>query len=486
MRTDELIPGCPFSREVTGICSNADDVRMGEVFFALSTDLNKRIAQITAAIAKGASLIVCQESTPVAALPENLVLKVSDPLTLLDRALKKFHFSQRPMPTLAAVTGTNGKTSTAYYVYQILQLTGRKAAFIGTVGGRIGEEFHNTKLTTPDICDFYKFLAAASAKHCEVVTFEYSSHALQQRRLLDVQIPFTTFTNLTQDHLDYHGTMEEYFQAKRRLFTEHLANGVENFAFLNLDDAYGQRLQHDPDIKRIKVAFGRDRMCTFRIEQEHIQPELTKFTAVWRGKPANFQTHLLGTHNVMNISAACLNAIHLGVDFEQLPRAVSLLQSVPGRFENIPNRRGLRVIVDYAHTPDALEKVLHNARAITTGRLIVVFGCGGNRDTAKRPVMGEIAVRMADVAIVTSDNPRNEDPEKILDDITRELPREKFYREVCRRTAIAMALDLAKPGDTVVIAGKGHEATQEIAGVFHPFSDVEVARELLGQKEVCP
>ncbi len=483
MKTNQIIPGCTLSREITGISADCEKVHPGEVYFALARDMNKRTVQITKALEAGASLIVCHEDTRIPALPENIIHRTSEPLRLLDLVLKNFYLGARKKPALVAVTGTNGKTSTAYYIYQMLNNSGRRAAFIGTIGGLVNSETHSTKLTTPDICDFYKFLHAASAADCETVAFEYSSHALHQKRLLDITIPYATFTNLTQDHLDYHGTMEEYFQAKRLLFTQHLGDDATNFAFLNLDDSFGQRLNHDPEVKRVKIGYGQNNTAAFRIIHQHILPDNSTFTAQWKGRSASFKTKLLGTHNVYNIAAACVNVLHLGMQFDDLPEAVSKLTAVPGRFENVPNKCGLRIIVDYAHTPDALEKLLQNARNITTGKLLVVFGCGGNRDTTKRPLMGRIAARLADSIFITSDNPRNEDPEKIIEEIAAGAGDRELQKIVCRRSAIRAAIHSAKPGDTVVIAGKGHENTQEISGVFHPFSDRNVVEDILQKEE---
>jgi UDP-N-acetylmuramoyl-L-alanyl-D-glutamate--2,6-diaminopimelate ligase len=334
------------------------------------------------------------------------------------------------------------------------------------------------------VCDFYKFLAQASAGGCCAVAFEYSSHALDQDRLVNPDIQFTTFTNLTPDHLDYHGTMENYFAAKRKLFTGHTISSEENYAILNADDHYGRKLIDDPDVPRKKITYGFAADAHFKITQHQITPVGTTFQATWQGAKYQFETHLLGLPNIYNISAACTNAVLMGASADRLPEIITRLTPVPGRFETVPNTHGFRIIIDYAHTPDALEKLLVNVRNITPRRIICVFGCGGNRDATKRPVMGAIAEKNSDLPIITSDNPREEDPQAIISQILSGFSdRAKPLAIVCRRTAISEAIKRAEPGDTVVIAGKGHESTQEIRGVFYPFSDRAVVSEILEEMQ---
>jgi len=481
MNTANLVLQKIISSGLLGVSVNASTISRGEIFFALSKDQNKRIEAITKAFSTGACAAVTH-SDDAQKISHPAVFFAEDLKPLLKQLLTKFYLPDGVCPTLAAVTGTNGKTSTAWYLAQILQQAGKPCACLGTTGGYVCGRSIPSRLTTPDVCEFYKFLHRAKTAGCQTVVFEYSSHALDQDRLLNPGIQLVTFTNLTPDHLDYHGTMENYFAAKRKLFTAHTLQGVENFAVINCDDNYGKTLLADTGIRRRKVSYGISPNADFCITEHYLSPHGTNFSACWQRQHVEFQTRLLGAPNILNISAACTNALLMGIPLMSLPTIVSQLTAVPGRFETVPNNRGLRIIIDYAHTPDALEKLLLNVRTITPGRVICVFGCGGNRDTNKRKLMGAIAEKYSQLPIVTSDNPRDEDPESIISQILSGMSdRTRALCIPCRRTAIQQALHNAARGDTVVIAGKGHETTQEIRGVFYPFSDREVVAELLEQ-----
>ena len=467
----------------SGVSVHADTIPPGYVFFALAQEQSRRLESIQRALSRGASAVVTS-TVDRHKITNEAIFFAEDLKTTLLLTLQRTYIPDGVTPVLAAVTGTNGKSSTAWYLAQILRQNGIRCAYLGTTGGDILGQNYATRLTTPDICEFYQFLHLMLANECSVLAFEYSSHALDQDRLMNPAITYATFTNLSPDHLDYHGSMENYFLAKRKLFTNNTAQNTENYAILNIDDPYGRRLLNDSEIERKKVSYGFANDALFKILHYQICAEKTMYSVCWKGKNYYFETQLLGLPNIYNISAACTNAILMGISVEKLPDSVKKLCSVPGRFESIPNNKGFRIIIDYAHTPDALEKLLVNVRSITPGRVICVFGCGGNRDKSKRPIMGAIAEKTADICIVTSDNPRFEDPEEIISQILAGFSeRSKVATYSCRKTAIYHALHIAAEGDTVVIAGKGHEVTQEINGVLYPFSDKQVVLEVLEQMQ---
>jgi UDP-N-acetylmuramoyl-L-alanyl-D-glutamate--2,6-diaminopimelate ligase len=392
------------------------------------------------------------------------------------------HPSQRM--AVVGVTGTNGKTTTTHFLRAILEADGRRAAVIGTLsggasrsgpatrsGGRSGPATRSGGCsgpgTTPASTELQAHLAELAAEGFDSVAMEVSSHALVQHRVDGVRFAVVVFTNLSQDHLDFHGTMEDYFAAKASLFDPARAEK----AVVNADDPWGRRLLDPARLPTRPFSMAEavdlhvDRAgSTFRWEGEHVR------------------LHLLGTVNVANALAAAATARELGVAPAAVAKGLSSLTSVPGRNEPVERGQPFAVLVDYAHTPDALELTLDGARRMAAGnRVLVVFGCGGDRDRAKRPTMGEVATRLADLAVLTTDNPRSEDPQAIIDEVRAGARRtEVLVVEPDRRAAIAVALEAARPGDVVVLAGKGHETTQVTADRVLPFDDRAVAAELLG------
>jgi UDP-N-acetylmuramoyl-L-alanyl-D-glutamate--2,6-diaminopimelate ligase len=380
-------------------------------------------------------------------------------------------------PTLrlrvVGVTGTNGKTTTAFLVRRLLEAAGVPTGLLGTVTSVIGGVERPVQRTTPEAIDlqrtFWEMLEAGD-RACAI---EVSSHALTLRRVDGVRFAAAIFTNLTQDHLDFHSTMEDYFEAKRRLFVE-LAPRA---SIINLDDPYGRRLAAEiPGA----LTFGlRDPDATYRARELETSLHGTRFTLAGPGGRYELSSPLRGEFNVYNVLGAVVAAVSLGVAPRDAIAAIESAQQVPGRFELVDEGQPFAVLVDYAHTPDSLANVLTAARSLSDGTLYVVFGCGGDRDRGKRPLMGGIAARLADHPIVTSDNPRSEEPDAIVAEILAGMPA-GVEHDVDRRAAIARALEAASDGDIVVIAGKGHEQGQEFAhGRKLPFDDVAVARELL-------
>jgi UDP-N-acetylmuramoyl-L-alanyl-D-glutamate--2,6-diaminopimelate ligase len=408
-------------------------------------------------------------------------------------------FWDDPTATLrvAGVTGTNGKTTTAFLVRHVLESQGIRTGLLGTVKSVVGGEEREVERTTPEAIDLQETFRQMLDAGDEACVMEVSSHALAQNRTDGVRFAVAVFTNLTQDHLDFHGNMDEYFRAKRGLFlpgeASPAAQPVPGAAVLNVDDAYGARLAtavHDagePPLRTLSAtgAEGAD----YRALDAAFDASGSRFRCVGPDGEARVRTPLAGHFNVENALAAVAACRELGVPLEAAAEALSDAGRVPGRFEPVEAGQPFAVLVDYAHTPDSLENVLRAARLLTRGRLVCVFGCGGDRDRDKRPKMGEIAARLADRCVVTSDNPRSEGPDAIIAEILAGIPgaangngREDVIVEADRREAIGLAFADAEPGDTVVIAGKGHEQGQEFAGGRKiPFDDRTVAAGLLAE-----
>ena len=376
---------------------------------------------------------------------------------------------------VVGVTGTNGKTTTAFLVRDLLEADGRQTGLLGTVKSIIGGETHEVVRTTPEAIDLQRTFRQMREQGDVAAVMEVSSHALELHRADAIHFAAAIFTNLTQDHLDFHPTMEDYFHAKRKLFVE--LN--PQHSIINIDDPYGNRLAQELGTTDA-ITFALDNpTATYRATNIDMTLAGSTFTAQTPDGQIDLKSPLRGRFNVYNVLGAFAAARALGVPQETAAQAITTAGKVPGRFEAVDEGQAFAVIVDYAHTPDSLENVLHAARGLTDKRVIVVFGAGGDRDRTKRPLMGEIASRLADDVIVTSDNPRSEDPEKIIEEIlTGSKPGTPHNAD--RKEAIANAIANAEPGDVVVIAGKGHEQGQEFEGGRKiPFDDVTVAREAL-------
>ena len=373
------------------------------------------------------------------------------------------------------VTGTNGKTTSAYLMRAVLEAAGLRSGLVGTVESIVGGHPVAASHTTPGPDALQHLFARMLAEGDEACAMEVSSHALSQQRVAGVHFAAAVFTNLTQDHLDYHAGFEEYFQAKRLLFAPSAGPAPPGAA--NADDAYGARLVDELGLLR----FGVDAPADVTARDVRMDARGTEATVVTPAGEVALRTRLAGRYNLSNCLGVIAGAHLMGLPPEAAVRGIAGLPGVPGRMEPIDAGQPFSVLVDYAHTPDSLENVLRAARGFAgRGRVIVVFGCGGDRDAGKRPQMGRIARELADVAVVTSDNPRSEAPVSIIDQIVSGATRGGDLRvEPDRRAAIALAVELARDDDVVVIAGKGHERGQEVAGVVTPFDDRDVAREVL-------
>jgi UDP-N-acetylmuramoyl-L-alanyl-D-glutamate--2,6-diaminopimelate ligase len=390
-----------------------------------------------------------------------------------------FGYPTRSMKVVG-VTGTNGKTTTAWLVRDILAALGVRAGYLGTLGFQIPGEERELGNTTPYPVELWSLLAEARDKDVEAMAMEVSSHALAEHRCEYVEFDVGVFTNLTQDHLDFHGSMAEYESAKGRLFRELPAQTQKQFrAALNMDDSAAADLAHESGASAIRY-WTHDCDYDLGVSKRKVAVDRIHAELCGGGETIEVDVSLGGDYNVENLVSSVGAAMALGYPLSHLRKAIEQVRPVPGRFEAVPNVEGIGILVDYAHTPDALEKLLDAVRPLTSGRIITVFGCGGDRDRTKRPKMARAASERSDVTVVTSDNPRTEDPQAILDEVlTGIVPGRESVDIIDRREAIAHAVKIAEPGDVVVIAGKGHENYQIIGRTKHPMDDREMACEAL-------
>ena len=420
------------------------------------------------ALAAGAGAIVVERWLPVDA-PQALVPSVRGAIGPMSSVV-----FGRPAESLTTIgiTGTNGKTTTTFLLEAIIRASGSRAGVIGTNGARIDGNPVELARTTPEAPDLHRLLAWMRSAGVGVVAIEVSSHALAQQRVGGVVFAVAVFTNLSQDHLDYHGTMQRYLDAKADLFTpSHAMRGV-----LNADDPSARRLVRRATIPVLTYAIDRD--ADLRASGVAADPAGISF----RVEGVEVRSRLLGRFNVWNCLAAMASAREVGIPLETSAGALQEVRDIPGRMETIDAGQEFLVVVDYAHTPDSIRVVLRGARSLAAGRVIVVFGCGGDRDRAKRAPMGQAATSSADLTVITTDNPRSEDPLAIIGEIVPGAVAGggNYAVEPDRRAAIRLAVREAKPGDVVVIAGKGHEPYQEVAGATVPFDDRSIARDELG------
>jgi len=455
--------------EISDLAYDSRTVTPGTLFFCVPGMISDGHDFAPDAVARGAVALVVERPLSLG-VPEVLVPEVR---RAMPGAAARFYGDPTASLQTAGVTGTNGKTTTAFLVRELLEADGRQTGLLGTVKSVIGGTPHPVQRTTPEAIDLQRTFREMVAGGDRACSMEVSSHALELHRSDAIDFDVAIFTNLTQDHLDFHPTMEDYFQAKRRLFVDLEPEAT----VVNLDDAYGRRLAHEV---RRPVTFALERPAAYRAVDVVTGLEGSRFTVETPSGPFELSSPLRGQFNVYNVLGALAAGMTLGVPGEVAADALRDAVQVPGRFAPVDAGQEFAVLVDYAHTPDSLENVLRAAREIAgPGRLHVVFGCGGDRDRRKRPLMGEIATRLADRVLVTSDNPRSEDPESIIEEILAGTGAGVEHL-VDRREAITRAIADAEPGDVVVIAGKGHEQGQEFAaGRKIPFDDATVARDAL-------
>lgn len=459
--------------EVTGIVYDSRRAVPGSLFVALSGEKTDGASYIEDAVMRGAVAVVSQ--TPCASGGNFPCIQVADARAALARLAGKFYGDPSQRLCTVGITGTNGKTTVSFMLRQIFKAAGRRPGLIGTVRYEIGDRVIPAARTTPESADLQAMLAQMDRAGCDSAIMEVSSHALAQHRVDAILYDAAVFTNLTQDHLDYHGTLEEYFNVKSRLF-----NQIARFAIINIDDPWGKRLLESKKFLQGLISYGFEADATVRGINPVSDTNGSRMQVISPWGEASISLKLIGHFNLYNALAACSAAAALGIPLEIIAKALAEMECVPGRLEPVGNKKGRRVFVDYAHTDDALLNVLKTLREITSGKLIVVFGCGGNRDKGKRALMGKVAARLADYSVITNDNPRNEVPEKIAADIAVGFDSERKYEIVLdRKAAIARGLELTGKKDILLIAGKGHETYQEFNGAIFPFDDREAVREAL-------
>jgi UDP-N-acetylmuramoyl-L-alanyl-D-glutamate--2,6-diaminopimelate ligase len=471
----------PADREITALTHDSRQAVPGTLFVALPSVTPGRTGEAAAggggyileAVEKGASAVITSADLEA---PRATVIRTADPRAALADAAAVFYRHPSLQLQTAGVTGTNGKTTVTFLLKHLLDVADRPCGLIGTVRYVIGPRELPAARTTPESDDIQRLLREMRDVNCRAAVMEVSSHALHQDRVRGVEFDAAVFTNLTQDHLDYHGTMDAYFAAKQQLFV-HLAAQTHKrgTAVVNVDDRYGRRLLDEMDPRVTTVTFGQSSNAMFRAADLRTDLHGTQFTLQAGGKSYLVRLPLIGTFNVYNALAALASMHALGHDVRKSVDALKNAPQVPGRLELVPGPKTFRVFVDYAHTPDALENVLRTLRSLEPSRIITVFGCGGDRDKAKRGPMGRAAEEFSDWCIVTSDNPRSEDPEAICGQITSALRGKNHETVTDRRAAIRRAVALAGEGDIVLVAGKGHEDYQETGARRVPFDDTAEA-----------
>ena len=470
MKLKELIvcEGSIGETEITGVTCDSRTVQMGNAFVCIKGSAvdGHRFAQ--KAFEQGAAVIIAEEDTGI----ENQILVHDSHAAFATMSANWFSNPSKKLK-LIGITGTNGKTSTTYMIKKILESKGHKVGLIGTIQNMIGDEVLKSSNTTPDAYGLNKLFSEMVEKGCSYAVMEVSSHALDQCRVYNLDFDIAVFTNLTQDHLDYHITMENYLEAKKKLFS------MCKTAVINSDDEYANELMKGIDCKIVTYSTGND--STYSAKAIKYRPASVDYEFVSDSMLNHIKVHTGGKFTVYNSLAAAVCAVELGFDIVDVATAISELKGVKGRAEAVPNDFGFTIIIDYAHTPDGLKNILSTFRECEKNRLTVLFGCGGDRDKTKRPIMGSIAARYADFVIVTSDNPRSEEPSAIIDDILVGMDGSVTPYKVIenRIEAIKYAIATAQKDDIIVLAGKGHEDYQILKNETIHLDEREVVEEAL-------
>ncbi len=484
MKLKKLIDGIPFDAikgskeiEITGISSDSRTVAFGNLFIAKKGDKHHGGEFVSQAVQNGAAAVVCDLYHPLLSKATQLICPSPEKFEAL-LADRLFEHPSRKL-FIAGVTGTKGKTTTTYLLKHLLDAKQMPSGLIGTVETIAGRRRMPSTHTTHDVSLNHKWLAEIANEKGKAAVLEVSSHGLIQGRVDQIQFDAALFTNLIPDHLDFHGNMEAYAKAKRELFRLLNQSSKENkCAIANADDPMADFMLEGCLAHRL--SFGLSPKADLRAEEISLNAGQTSFVARYRQESARFLIPLIGRFNVCNVLGAAAVGLHLGFSLEEMAGIFRRFETVPGRLERVPNQRGLHIFIDYAHVGDALDQVLQTLRETTRGRIITVFGAGGNRDPGRRPALAKAADRGSDLSIVTSDNPRSEDPEEICRQILAGFSSLKAVRvQLDRKKAIAEAIAAAKCGDIVLIAGKGHERTQIFAHQTVPFDDRDAVREAL-------
>ena len=463
------------SLSVSGVACHSKQVKPGDLFVAVKGADADGAAYIPEALKHGAKVIVSERDFP--SDPKTVKVIVPDARKVLAWVCHRFYETPSETLTVIGITGTNGKTTVAHLVESLLKEAGFGVGLIGTIAHRVGDREIPAQNTTPGALEIQSLLSQMVHAASHYAVMEVSSHALDQQRVTSVKFQTAVFTNLTHDHLDYHHTEEAYFQAKRRLFA---SLDKEATSILNADSPYCGRIKEATRANCLTYGFQKKADLSLDSSSFKKHAESVSFDCFTPGGTLHITSHLIGNHNLYNVLAAVGVGLSQGIPLETIQEGIAHVTSVAGRLEKIEAGQSYAVYVDYAHTEDALRVVLLSLREFTPGRLLVVFGCGGDRDRTKRPRMAEVVARSSDWAVVTSDNPRSEDPKKILKEVETGFPGSfNYHLEEDRARAIESALLEAKRGDTVLIAGKGHETTQVFKDQTIDFDDRKIAYDIL-------
>ncbi len=451
------------------IKSDSRKVKPGDTFVALRGISSDGHDYIEKAIENGASKIIAERgnySVPTEIVPDTRLH--------LEKLLADQYGHILEQMNLIGITGTNGKTTSSFLIYQALNLNGSKTAYIGTIGFYIDKKIKDLANTTPDIAEIYDMIVTAHEQGCQNVVFEVSSQGLLHRRVAGIKFDYAVFTNLTEDHLDVHGTMENYALAKQELFKSLKSNGV---ALINIDDQYKDYFLLENN-RNITYGFNES---DYQIIDYHSNDGMTTFKYKYKGDILELKTTLIGQYNIYNMIVAVALLTEMGIDYEKLTKVVPKLKAPSGRLDNIRYKIN-NIIIDYAHTPDAILNVINTVKEVTKGNIYTVFGCTGDRDRAKRPVMLDIVTKNCKYAIITNDDPHTEDPNQIVADMTKGITRDNYEVILDRKAAIIKGIDLLNENDTLLILGKGHEEYMIVGKEKIPFNDRKVVMEYLESK----
>lgn len=483
MRLDEVLDSVsvlatqgPVDIEIEHIEQDSRQVKSGAVFVAINGHKVDGVQYVTEALSKGAVAIVSENNLALG--PTTTHIQVACARRALAELSNAFFGDISREMKVIGITGTNGKTTTAYLIRDLLRDGGFKPGLLGTVSYEIGEHILPALHTTPEAPVIHSMFQQMKEASCDSVVMEVSSHAIALQRVLGIDFDVSVFTNLTQDHLDYHKDMDTYFNVKSKLFTDGMLGG-RHAAVINIDDPWGCKLLQAAELQSEVITYGFNPEAVVQASDAHMDENGARFKVSTPWGTADIHLHLLGCFNISNALAAIASGGLCGLDLKAMAQSLSRVKQIPGRLELVQNRRHKKVFVDYAHTDDALRNVLSTLRPLCKGTLTVIFGCGGNRDRGKRKLMGQVAAELADYCIITSDNPRNEDAGMIASDIMEGFSnQEQFEIVLDRREAIKMGLQNTGRKDILLVAGKGHENYQESLGTVIPFDDCEIIREL--------
>lgn len=458
--------------EINEIYDNSKEVKKGGIFVCIKGIKNDGHDFVKEAEKNGAFAFICEKKIDT----NKPYIVVPDSIISLHQIAKKLYgpFDFK----IIGVTGTNGKTTSVFLIKEIIERTNEKVGIITTLYSSFNSERIETGYTCPPPLILYRIFKKFKEKNIKWCVMEITSHALKLKRFFEFEIEGGIFTNLTQDHLDFHITMEDYYLSKRKMF-EYIKNGI---ASINIDNEYGKRLYRELNLK--KVSFGIKENCDYKGSILHISSSSMEVEITYKKEREIISTRLIGEANLYNILGVFSLLKEMGFEKEMILEGIKEFKGVPGRLERVENKKNKKIYVDYAHTPDALKNALITLKSLNPKRLIVVFGAGGNRDKNKRPLMGKVASEIADFIILTSDNPRFEDPLKIIEDIKKGIKsKEKCLINPDRKEAIKMAIEMMKEDDILLVAGKGHEEYQEIKGIKYPFNDKKVILEIIEKDE---